>query len=70
MESLTLTLRNVFISKLLIRSGLGPCFPTHCHQFSLLSLVKKHRIISSQWDVPASSQRSLGGTDLAGHTLK
>jgi len=51
---------NMFIAQLLITSGLGPCFPSHCRQFSLPSLVKKQRVISRQWDIPTSSLRSSG----------
>lgn len=38
--------------------GMGPCFPTHCHQFSRPSLEKKHSIISSHWDIPSSPRSS------------
>lgn len=44
--SLRLTWWNVFSSK--CWPGMGPCFPTHCNQFSLPSLEKIHPVISSQ----------------------
>lgn len=57
-ESLRLTWWNVFVTELLTRNESRPCFPTHCHQFSLPSLEKNHPIISSQWGIPTSSPRS------------